>query len=209
MLTHALGEVHVRMHTLNLCTRMIYAHILSAHVHTCIYMSVHTIYTYTRVLHAHSVTQTNVCICSFPFCHTCLHFPILFHTPHISETHPTLPQGKALHPLAEHKRSFSCIFFSNGIQGSEWPSTLLCMAVHKDSMERPWVKTCKAGKHSAHTDAPVTLATGQSLTHSMLPSLEVEGSVRPICTHCPAPACRRLVPSSKGPWMPSAVSHGT
>lgn len=200
-------EIHVCMHTLNLCTHIIYAHILSAHVHTCIHMSAHTMYTYACVLHAHSSTQTNVC--SFPFCHTHVHVPILFHTPHISETHPTLQQGKALHPLAEHQRSFICIFFKQNSRLRVAFYTAHCMAMHKDSMERPRVNACKACKHPAHTYAPVTPTTGQSLTHSMLLSLEVEGSAMAICTCCPAPACHRLVPSSKGPWMPSAVPPGS
>lgn len=156
-------------------------------------------------MHIASHRQTCAYACSHFVTHVCTSpcYPIR----HTYQKHiPHSRREKPCTPWLNTKGVLFAFFFSNGIQGSEWPSTLLCRAVHKDSMEGPRVKTCK---HPAHTDAPVTLATGQSLTHSMLPSLEVEGSVRPICTPCPAPACRRLVPSSKGPWMPSAVPHGT
>lgn len=145
--------------------------------------------------HSHFVTH----VCTFPYS-SILHM-YQTHIPHSSREKLSTPWMST--------KGILFAFFSNGIQGSEWPSTVLCMAVHKDSTGRPWVKTCKACKHPAHVYAPVTLATGQSLTHSTLPSLEVEGLAMPICTHCPAPACHRLVPSSKGPWMPSAVPHVT
>lgn len=146
--------------------------------------------------HSHFVTH----MCTSPY-YSILHI-YQKHIPHSSREKPCTP-------WLNTKGVLFAFFFSNRIQGSEWPSTLLCMAVHKDSMERPRVSACKACKHLAHTYAPVTLTTGQSLTHSMLLFLEVEGSAMAICTRCPAPACHRLVPSSKGPWMPSAVPHGT
>lgn len=44
MLTHVLTELQVHMHAPNLCAHMIYAHVLSAHVHMYVHECTHLIH---------------------------------------------------------------------------------------------------------------------------------------------------------------------